>query len=139
MKSIQITKRFGQVCCRCSRRVDIPIKRWAATAPNVVNDLPKSIKDLPGPKSYPLIGTMMDMQKGGGVTNLHGYIENLTKQYGKILRMSFGPVSLVVISDLQDVEKLFRSEGKYPRREPEFGAWIKYHKSKNIQPGIFFL
>jgi len=58
------------------------------------------------------------------------------QQYGEIYREKILNHETVTISNPDDVEFLFRNEGKYPVREPEFPLWTKYKEEKNQGHGV---
>ena len=85
----------------------------------------KSFDEMPGPKGLPLIGTFLDYTKdlGGGVRGyqrMHEMQQQRAQQYGPIFREKIFDRQTVTISNPNDVEYLFRNEGKWPRREPAF-------------------
>ena len=99
----------------------------------------KGISVMPGPKKVPLLGNLYQMQKAGGMHKFNHALELFQKQYGKIFRLKLGPERMVIISDPDLIEEVYRQEGKYPRREKSFPAWDKYHKKHNLPEGVFLM
>ena len=110
-----------------------------------VEDVPaKSFNDIPGPKGLPVIGTFIDYvrDQGQGVrgyTRMHVMQQLRVQQYGEIYREKILNHETVTISNPDDVEFLFRNEGKYPVREPVFPLWMKYKEERNQEHGVFSL
>ena len=102
-----------------------------------VEDVPaKSLNEIPGPKGLPLIGTLIDYVRDQGYTRMHVMQQLRVQQYGEIYREKILNHETVTISNPDDVEFLFRNEGKYPVREPEFPLWTKYKEEKNQGHGV---
>ncbi|KAI8499629.1 hypothetical protein Bbelb_226800 [Branchiostoma belcheri] len=87
----------------------------------------RPFEEIPGPKGLPLIGTAWD----------YSPFER-TKTYGKIYREKLGPIDFVVISDPKEIEKVFRNEGRYPKRRTLFTV-KKYRELKKLPTGILNL
>ena len=101
----------------------------------------KSFDEMPGPKGLPLIGTLLDYTKdlGGGVRayqRMHEMQQQRVQEYGPIFREKIFDRQTVTISNPDDVEYLFRNEGKWPQREPPFPLWKKYKEDRGQVQGI---
>ena len=101
----------------------------------------KSFDEMPGPKGLPLIGTFLDYTKdlGGGVRGyqrMHEMQQKRVQQYGPIFREKIFDRQTVTISNPDDVEYLFRNEGKWPRRDPPFPLWEKYKEDRDQVQGV---
>ena len=105
----------------------------------IVQEIPvKSFDEMP------LIGTLFDYTKdlGGGVRGyqrMHEIQQKRVQQYGSIYREKMFDRQTVTISNPDDVEYLFRNEGKWPRREPPFPLWNKYKQDRDLVHGVNFL
>lgn len=100
----------------------------------------KSFDEMPGPRGLPLIGTL-DYTKdlGGGMRGyqrMHEIQQQRVQQYGPIYREKIFDRQTVTISNPDDVEYLFRNEGKWPQREPPVPLWKKYKQDRNRVPGV---
>ena len=78
----------------------------------------KTISDLPGPISLPIIGTTWTFFIGAQGEPLGKRIlrvqEEHADKYGRIFRLQIPGVTILYLSDLADVAKILRSEPKYP-------------------------
>ena len=118
--------------------------RPASTNSHVVEDDVKSLDSLPGPPRLPLFGSswiflvqgLLPGAKPLGKRLLDAQSE-LVEKYGKILRIQFPGMQMVPIADPADVEKVLRSDGKYPRR---FDSPVLnfYRETRKKTPGVFF-
>lgn len=118
--------------------------RPASTNAHVVEDDAKSLESLPGPLRIPLLGSswifllqgLLPGAKPLGKRLLDAQAE-LVEKYGKIYRIQFPGIEIVPIADPEDVEKVFRSDGKYPRR---FDNHVMdfYRETRKKIPGLFF-
>ncbi len=132
-----------------SRSVLFKTKIWSRTLPlstlssSANNDTAKepikTISDLPGPVSLPVIGTVWTLfigKKPPLKRILSKQAENV-KKYGRIFRVQIPGVTMVSLADPADVAKVLRAEPKYPQRikSPVF----KYYREKRQRlPGVFF-
>ncbi|XP_067001952.2 probable cytochrome P450 49a1 [Anabrus simplex] len=87
-------------------------------------------EEIPGPKPLPFIGNVWRFVPGiGNLANLElsKRLEELYKQYGKIVRLSGirGRKDVVYLFDPQYIEMAFRNEGQWPLRTT-FQSNIKY-------------
>lgn len=98
----------------------------------------RSISEMPGPKSIPLIGVMHHFFPGGRFHNVK-MIDlqfKLREEYGDIILLPgmFGRPNLVTIYDPDLFAKLFRNEGKYPHRR-SFAVFEYFRKHE--RPDLF--
>lgn len=96
------------------------------------NNCYKSIKDIPGPLTLPIIGTRWIYSRLGGYsfTKIHEVYAALYKKYGPIIKEeTLFNIPVISIIDRQDIEKVLKSSGKYPVRPPT-EAIAHYRKSR---------
>ncbi|XP_068725389.1 cytochrome P450 10-like [Montipora capricornis] len=101
----------------------------------------KSVDEIPGPKGLPLLGALLDYTRdlGDGVRGyqrMHEIQQRRIQQYGEIYRVKIFGLDTVTISNPDDVEYLFRNEGKWPQRDPPFPLWEKYKQERNRVDGV---
>ena len=104
----------------------------------------KSLDSLPGPPRLPLFGStwiflvqgLLPGAKPLGKRLLDLQAE-LVEKYGKIYRIQFPGADIVPIANPEDVEKVFRTDGKYPRRF-DSPALDFYRETRKKTPGVFF-
>ena len=101
----------------------------------------KTMSDLPGPISLPIIGTVWTFFVGAKGQPLGKRILTVQEQhankYGKIFRSRFPGVTIISLSDPADVAKVLRSEPKYPERL-QFPILDYYREKRQKIPGVFF-
>jgi len=93
----------------------------------------KEFNEIPGPTSLPLVGTLYQYLPIFGKYKFDRIHHNgLAKlcQYGPVVREDIVPgVSIVWIFKPEDIETLYRKEGRYPERRSHL-ALQKYRLSK---------
>jgi len=86
---------------------------------------------MPGPLSLPLLGCnwlFLPVVGRYSISKMHHSRADLKKRYGRVVRWAFnGKVSAVQLFDPNDVEVMFRHEGKHPHR-PELEPLIHFRK-----------
>ena len=119
-------------------------QKTQAITPESSEDLADSAKvhdvrpfeDIPGPKLG--LKVMVDFYgRTEGFTKVYKLNDILFGEYGPIYQqnMIFGMPAVHVI-DPEDFKKVFRAEGKYPRRPP-VDVWNEYRKRRNLTTGVF--
>ena len=104
----------------------------------------KPFKEIPGPKGLPIIGTLLDYvrDQGEGIRGykrMHVMQQQRIQQFGSIYREKIVNYETVAISNPDDVQFLFRNEGKHPTRQPVFPLWMKYKEEREQPLGLFNL
>ncbi|KAF2901913.1 hypothetical protein ILUMI_04269 [Ignelater luminosus] len=85
------------------------------------NDCRKDIRGIPGPLSLPLLGTRWIYSWLGGYSfsKIHEVYRDLFKKYGPIVKEeTLFNIPVISIVERRDIEKVFKSSGKYPVRPP---------------------
>ena len=97
----------------------------------------RPFEDIPGPKKT--FKSMVDFyRQSEGLHKGYKPTESWFAKYGPIFKQNlFGPYWVHVI-DPNDIEKVFRAEGKYPRRF-EIDVWLEHRKRRNYFPGVVLL
>ena len=101
-----------------------------------VHDRIRPFEEIPGPKTG--LKFMVDSySKTEGFTKAYKLSEILFAEHGPIYKESMILGKPVVhLTDPEDFEKVFRAEGKYPRRPP-IDIWIEYRKRRKLFTGLF--
>ena len=101
----------------------------------------KTMSDLPGPISLPIIGTTWAFFAGAKGQPLGKRIlavqEEHANKYGRIFRSQLPGVTIISLSDPADVANVLRSEPKYPERL-QFPILDFYREKRQKIPGVFF-
>jgi cytochrome P450 len=72
----------------------------------------RTIADLPGPSRLPLLGNLHQVRIG----SLHSQVEEWYERYGPIFRVGLGPRTVVVIGDLDEINRILRDRPDGYRR-----------------------
>ena len=101
----------------------------------------KTLSDLPGPISLPIIGTAWTLFAGAKGQPFRkrlmtSQLEDV-KKYGKIFRTQVPGMTVVSLADPADVAKVLRSESKYPKRV-SIPVLEYYREKRQKTPGVFF-
>ena len=100
----------------------------------------KSVNDMPGPPSIPVLGTayrLLFTNKPIGKRNLELNLKDFCS-YGSIVKLTFPNFSTIKIYDPSDAEAVFRSEPKYPKRF-DLPLFNYYRETRKKPAGVFFL
>ena len=103
-----------------------------------VRDVPElnPYAKIPGPRGLPVIGTLLEYARDGGYKRWHEIQQERCREFGSIYREDIMSFKTVTISDPDDIENLFRHEGKYPTREPQLPIWMQYKKERKQAHGV---
>ncbi|XP_068713686.1 cytochrome P450 27C1-like [Montipora foliosa] len=97
----------------------------------------RPFEDIPGPEKS--LKNMIDFyRRSEGFTKVYKHMQLLFEEYGPILKHTFMGEGVVHIIEPDNIEKVFRAEGEYPRR-PVLDFWMEYRKRGNNFPGIAVL
>ncbi|XP_073436749.1 1,25-dihydroxyvitamin D(3) 24-hydroxylase, mitochondrial isoform X1 [Dendrobates tinctorius] len=93
---------------------------------------------LPGPTNWPILGSLVDILRKGGLKRQHQALAGYHKQFGKIFRMKLGSFDSVHIGAPCLLEALFREESNYPKRL-EIKPWKAYRDYRQEAYGLLIL
>ncbi|XP_053309574.1 1,25-dihydroxyvitamin D(3) 24-hydroxylase, mitochondrial [Spea bombifrons] len=99
---------------------------------------PHSVSALPGPTSWPLLGSLPDILRKGGLKRQHKALAGYHRQFGKIFRMKLGSFDSVHIGAPCLLEALYREESNYPQRL-EIKPWKAYRDYRDEAYGLLIL
>ncbi|CAH1170206.1 unnamed protein product [Phaedon cochleariae] len=104
---------------------------------NFAKNSVKSLADIPTFKSLPLIGHTYLFLPGGKYKSerLTEAVADISKQLGPIFKLNLGGSTLVITTDANNTETLFRNEGVKPIRPP-FAALWHYRKKVFSSVGV---
>ena len=98
----------------------------------------RAFEDIPEPNGWKLMYDLFTKTKHFA----KGYklFERLFEELGPIYKESvlLSPKTTVHVIEPEDIEKVFRAEGKYPRRM-QLDIWLEYRKRRNYFPGLILL
>lgn len=104
----------------------------AMTAGDGVRDF----SEVPGPRSLPLLGNYLQIH--GRLDDMHNVFTELREVYGDIYKFQLPSRSpMIVLSDLEAIEKLFRNEGVNPIRTQK-NAYMWYLEHTQSSLGFLF-
>uniref|UniRef100_A0A8C3A101 Cytochrome P450, family 24, subfamily A, polypeptide 1 n=1 Tax=Cyclopterus lumpus TaxID=8103 RepID=A0A8C3A101_CYCLU len=98
----------------------------------------RSLDAIPGPTNWPLVGSLVQLLRKGGLTRQHEALVDYHKKFGKIFRMKLGSFESVHIGAPCLLEALYRKEGNYPQRL-EIKPWTAYRDLRDEAYGLLIL
>ncbi|XP_045689352.1 1,25-dihydroxyvitamin D(3) 24-hydroxylase, mitochondrial isoform X2 [Phyllostomus hastatus] len=93
---------------------------------------------LPGPTSWPLLGSLLEILWKGGLKKQHDTLAEYHKKYGEIFRMKLGSFDSVHLGSPGLLEALYRTESAYPKRL-EIKPWKAYRDYRQEGYGLLIL
>ena len=98
----------------------------------------RPFRDIPSP-NFGLTSTIKHFKETEGFTKVYKLTNRLFTEHGPLFRgdILFGGKPAVYTIDPDDFEKVFRSEGRYPRRPPILEIWREQRKRRNYFVGVF--
>ena len=97
----------------------------------------RPFEDIPGPKKN-FRSIVEFYRKTKGLRRFYKMNQSLFAEHGPIFKNNILGQTMVHITDPDDFEKVFRAEGKFPRRPP-VDIWVEHRKRRNYFPGIILL
>ncbi|XP_075997144.1 1,25-dihydroxyvitamin D(3) 24-hydroxylase, mitochondrial [Genypterus blacodes] len=97
-----------------------------------------SLRSIPGPTNWPLVGSLVELLCKGGLTRQHEALVDYHKKFGKIFRMKLGSFESVHIGAPCLLEALYRKESNYPQRL-EIKPWKAYRDLRDEAYGLLIL
>ena len=78
----------------------------------VVHPVLRSVKDLPGPRGLPFVGSLLDID----FASFHQRLERWCDEFGQIYRFRIGPRSIVVLAEPEALKRMYRERPDLFRR-----------------------
>ncbi|XP_018611328.2 1,25-dihydroxyvitamin D(3) 24-hydroxylase, mitochondrial [Scleropages formosus] len=100
--------------------------------------VPQGLSSIPGPTNWPLVGSLVDLLRKGGLKRQHEALIDYHKKFGKIFRMKLGSFESVHIGAPCLLEALYRGESSYPQRL-EIKPWKAYRDLRDEAYGLLIL
>lgn len=91
---------------------------------------PRRLADLPGPRALPLLGNALQLER----TGVHQNMEDWSRQYGPLFRVSIGRVGMLVVADPGLIAQVLRARPDTFRR-PSVTAVVA--REMGGIPGVF--
>ncbi|XP_057668183.1 ecdysone 20-monooxygenase [Diorhabda carinulata] len=96
-----------------------------------IDCLRNNVHDIPGPLSLPFLGTRWMFTFGGySFGKIHEFYVEMYEKYGPIVKEeALFNIPVISVYEKIDIEKVFKSTGKYPIRPPT-EAVVEYRRSR---------
>ena len=101
----------------------------------------KKFLEIPTPKRIPILNFSRDFSKvAKNPFKVVNFIKERVEEFGKIYREKLSPglPEFLFVLDPNDIEKVFRAGGKYPRRFP-LTEWVVARKQVGVPGGVFLM
>ncbi|XP_048746407.2 probable cytochrome P450 CYP44 [Ostrea edulis] len=103
-------------------------------------DVQKGLADIPGPRDFPYIGSLLHYRRGPmqkfTVEKYQDAVISRYKKYGSIVKETMLGVTSVRIFDPDDVRTIFQNEDKQPFVDPLLETNKLYRDQRNLSQGI---
>ncbi|XP_010567443.1 PREDICTED: 1,25-dihydroxyvitamin D(3) 24-hydroxylase, mitochondrial-like [Haliaeetus leucocephalus] len=115
-----------------------PAQRFFASSLCALRGRGHPLAALPGPPSWPLMGSLPDVLWKGGLKRQHETLAEYHRRFGKIFRMKLGAFDSVHIAAPCLLEALYRRESSCPQRL-EIKPWKAYRDYRDEGYGLLIL
>ncbi len=103
------------------------------------NVTPPSLSNIPGPRQYPVVGTLPSYWTGKyDKWRYNKVLTSLYQEYGPVVKENFGDRTVVHIFDPDDIKQVYSFEGKYPVIPPLMETAGIYREQKGMSLGLGF-
>ena len=100
------------------------------------DEIVKPYDQIPGTEISALQNMIFILRNLKYVTQkAHHAFRDMFALLGPIVRNKFAGLDMIIISSPKDIERLFRAEGKYPKRF-DIMPWLVYRQQKNLPLGV---
>ena len=133
------TMLFSRVACHRTQYLKLLLLHWRSRSTDSrLFDGVRAFEDIPEPNGWKLMHDLFT--KTERFAKGYKLFERLFEELGPIYKESvlLSPKTTVHVIEPEDIEKVFRAEGKYPRRL-QLDIWFEYRKRRNYFPGLILL
>nr|QGQ60786.1 CYP44 [Eurytemora pacifica] len=111
-----------------------------SVANNLGNSVGRGIKrfqDIPGPPSWPLVGSALIYRFGQfNKTQYHEALKDMHLKYGPLVKENIGGKIVIHVFDPEDIKTVYGYEGKYPVVPPLQETTQMYRAQKDMSLGL---
>ena len=130
---------FSRVACHRTQYLKLLLLHWRSRSTDSrLFEGVRAFEDIPEPNGWKL---MYDLStKTEHFAKGYKLFERLFEELGPICKESvlLSPKTTVHVIEPEDIENVFRAEGKYPRRL-QLDIWLEYRKRRNYFSGLILL
>ncbi|CAD5123414.1 DgyrCDS11764 [Dimorphilus gyrociliatus] len=94
----------------------------------------KTLKDIPSPKSWPLVGCLPHYYQQG-FDKRHLILNEFAREYGSIFVENLAFLKNAIVNDIQEYSKIVKADGQQVDRIP-LDPLLHYRRSKGLSDGI---
>lgn len=109
------------------------VQKMSSVVPDV-STKPRPFTEIPGPKAYPLLGTMTGSMSD--LTDAVPLFRKRCEKYFPVYKERLLGQDMVILIGVEGIEKFFRNEPKYPNRF-SIPLWDHYREHSGEEYGIF--
>jgi len=97
----------------------------------------EKVTDIPMPFNWPIVGTLPDFLKRGGLDRMADVHETMYQDYGPVYKMSLLGDDEMIFSDPRIFDQILRNEGKFPIGGAEsITSFKEYYQENNMDYAI---
>lgn len=96
--------------------------------------MPKTLKDIPSPKSWPLIGCLLEYYQRG-FDKRHLILTEFARDYGNVFVENLAFLKNVIVNDIDEYTKITKADGQQVDRIP-LDPLLCYRRTKGYNDGI---
>ncbi|XP_073228382.1 1,25-dihydroxyvitamin D(3) 24-hydroxylase, mitochondrial-like [Porites lutea] len=129
----------SRIACHRTQYLKLLLLHWRSRSTDSrLFDGVRAFEDIPEPNGWKLMHDLFT--KTERFAKGYKLFERLFEELGPIYKESvlLSPKTTVHVIEPEDIEKVFRAEGKYPRRL-QLDIWFEYRKRRNYFPGLILL
>jgi len=107
-----------------------PVTGTGSSGSSTNSENSRPYKQIPGPKIYPVLGSILDFKESGGT--MLSTSSSYYKKYGAIVKQNVTGNEVIIFNPIEYL-KVHRAEGKYPSgMAVNFWPFVKYSKTHRM-------